>query len=437
MAEAALTRTSAALDASFEGKMSVYLTPRIFWQGAATYGDKVQLISYLDRNYTAVEIWSYFAHEGTHALAQDLAGAFENPEQEGHPDGVLVEGLAVWASGGHYRQEPLDMWAAVIAASDAYIPLSELREGPFYDFQHEISYLEAASFVKYLIAAYGLDRFKKLYGLATGDPAHDQRSVERLYGQNYEQLERAWLDHLDGLEPTLEQAETWHLTRRSFDLTRRYETELDPDARILPSSPPPAWTTDTLEIFLHRKETPKNIVLETSLIAAQERLYGGDLKGAALLLDDIEAALDAKEREDALDRPSQVARKLILELVAAQDRAVLTADAGAYLSTVRPTTALAEEKVVADRLGSPFTAYRQEVVRLDVADDGLSAQGVVLIHSELAQELACLMAPVCHETMTEDGQLQTVTFARTQDGWLMTSRAAVGAILAPLPAARD
>ena len=128
--------------------------PRIFWQGGAAYGDKVQLMSYLDRNYTGVETWSYFTHEGTHALAQDL---LQPKEEGGGPDGVLVEGLAVWASDGHYRQEPIDAWAAAIAASDQYLPLSELRAGPFYDFQHEISYLEGASFVKFLVERYGLD----------------------------------------------------------------------------------------------------------------------------------------------------------------------------------------------------------------------------------------------------------------------------------------
>ena len=74
---------------------------------------------------------------------------------------------------------------------------------------------------------------------------------------------------------------------------RRYETDLDPDARYLPPKPPPEWTSDTLKIFWRRVNAPVNIVLETALIAVQERLYGGDLAGAEALLDDIEAALDA------------------------------------------------------------------------------------------------------------------------------------------------
>jgi|GEM_PF-987504 len=432
MAEAALARTCEMLEVEFDGKMYIYLVPRIFWQGAATYGDKVQLISYLDRNYTAVETWSYFTHEGTHALAQDLAQAHGRPKEEGGPDGVLIEGLAVWASGGHYRREPLDAWAAAVAASDEYIPLAELRTGPFYDFQHEISYLEAASFVKFLIGQYGLDRLKELYGLASGEAAHDEALVERLYGQGYDHLEAAWLDYLAGLEPAPEEAKTWRLTHRSFDLMRRYETEMDPDARILPSSPPPEWTTDTLKIFLHRLEKPANVVLETALIAAQERLYGGDLGGAAGLMDDVEAALDAGGSGEGLDLPSLNARRAILKQVAAQDRAVLRADAGAYLSTVRSMSTLALDRAWEEKLQPPLSTYRQEVVRLDLGDDGLNAWGVVLVHAKLADKTIAL-EPTSTAAGSEDGNLYAVRFIKASGDWFMTDRKPVDPALAPLP----
>ncbi len=434
VAEAALERTSATLEVSFFDQMQIYLVPRLFWQGGAAYGDKVQLISYLDRNYAAVETWSYFTHEGTHALAQDLG---QPKEQGGAPDGVLTEGLAVWASDGHYRQDPLDAWAAVVAASDEYIPLANLRTGPFYDFQHETSYLEAASFTKFLVERYGLDKFKELYGLATGDTAGDEALVQRLYGRGYADLEAAWLDHLAGLEPRPEQAETWRLTVRSFDLMRRYETELDPDARILPPNPPPEWTTDTLRIFLHRLEAPVNVVLETSLIAAQERLHSGDLAGAATLLDDVEAALDAGAGSEPLNPPSLAARQAILSLVATQDRAVLRADALTYSSTLAPASALAAGRAVEETLHPPFASYRQEVVRLDVANDGFSAQGVVLLHAELAEKtIGASEASPDGQPFAGDGQLFAVAFIKTAGRWRMSGREPVEATV-PLPPASE
>jgi hypothetical protein len=415
LAETSLANIVPILDVQFEGQMDVYLVPRVFWQGGAAYGDKVQLISYLDRNYTGIEIWSYFTHEGTHALAQDLLQP--KAEGEGGPDGVLVEGLAVWASGGHYRQEPLDAWAAVVAASDAYLPLAGLRAGPFYDFQHETAYLEGASFVKFLIEQYGLPKFKELYGRANSDAVHDESLVELLYNKGYATLEAEWLAYLAGLDPTPEQAQTWDLKVRSFDLMRRYETELDPDARILPQTPT-EWSSDTLHIFLHRASDPLNVVLETALIAAQERLYGGDAVGAAALLNDMQAALDAG---GDLTRPSLQARAALLDLVAAQDRAVLRADADAYRYTLAPTSALARDAAVADRLAPPFVAYEQEMVRLDVADDGRSAQGMVLVHAQVADD-----------QFPGDGQLWAVTFVQAAGGWRMAGRTPTEAIL-PLP----
>jgi hypothetical protein len=405
LAEASLARITSVLEMDFDSQMSIYFVPRVFWQGGAAYGDKVQLISYLDRNYTGIETWSYLTHEGTHALAQDL---LQPKEDGGGPDAVLVEGLAVWAGDGHYRQEPIDLWAAVVADSDQYIPLADLRAGPFYDFQHEISYLEGASFVKFLIERYGLDKFKELYGQATGDATHDEALVERLYGTGYGTLEADWLAYLAGLDPAPGQAKVWRLKVRSFDLMRRYETELDPDARVLPGTAPPEWTSDTLKIFLGPVEAPVNVVLETALIAAQERLYGGDPEGATALLDDVAAALDAG---GLLTRPSLQARQAILDLVAAEDRAVLRADPDAYRDTLDPAFAQSLGGDLEVDLQVPFTAYRQQVVRLDLAQDGLSAEGVVLLHVELADG-----------DSTRNGRLFALSFVKATDGWLVTGR---------------
>ena len=420
VAEASLAHIEPVLEVDLEGQMSIYFVPRVFWQGGAAYGDKVQLISYLDRNYTAVEIWSYFTHEGTHALAQDVLQPKENG---GGPDGVLVEGLAVWASGGHYAREPIDEWAAAVAASDGYLPLSELRAGPFYEFQHETSYMESGSFVQFLVGRYGLDRLKELYGRATGEAEHDEALVQSLYGKGYGDLEAEWLEFLAGLDPSPEQAGRWRLQVRTFDLMRRYQTELDPDARVLPSTAPPEWTSDTLKVFLKRADAPLNLVLETALIAAQERAADGDLDGAGALLDDVEAALDAG---GVLTRPSLRARRQILEALAAQDRAILRADAAAYRDGLDPASDLARPEAISERLSPPFGAYRQELVRLDLTDDRLEARGVVLVH-----------AGVAGGEFAEDGRLFAVEFVQIDGRWLMSAREPAEPDLFPPPTRAD
>ncbi|MFC2030280.1 hypothetical protein ACFLWA_06080, partial [Chloroflexota bacterium] len=293
-----------------------------------------------------------------------------------------------------------------------YLPLADLRKGPFYDFQHETSYLEGASFVKFLIDGYGLDSLVELYSLETGDREHDEALVKGIYGKEYRALEADWLDYLAGITPTEEQAESWRLKVRSFELMRRYETELDPDARVLPPKPPPEWTTDTLKIFLRRLDEPVNIALETALIEVQQRLYVGDLSGAERILDDVESALDAG---GALQHPALQARQAIVESLHQQDRAILRGDWEAYLSTVHPASTLSGEEGVALWLRVPLTAYHQELVRLDVADDGQRAQGVVLVHGQAdGEELA------------EDGHLFSVSFVTVEgegsNGWLILDR---------------
>jgi hypothetical protein len=416
LAEASLGQISSRLDLDFAEQMSVYFVPRIFWQGGAAYADKVQLISYLDRNYTGIETWSYFTHEGTHALAQDLLQPKENG---GGPDGVLVEGLAVWASGGHYRLEPIDAWAAVVASSDEYLPLAELRAGPFYDFQHETSYLEGASFVKYLIERYGLETLKELYGRATGEAGHDEALVGELYGRSYEDLEAEWLAYLSGLKPSMEESETWRLKVRSFDLMRRYETELDPVARLLPGTAPPEWTSDTLRIYLNRMGAPLNVALETALIDAQELIYGSDPGGASSLLDDLEAVLDSGG--DVLP-PSIRARLSILDLLARQDRATLRADTAAYEATLASTSPLISAEMVSERLSPPLLAYEQELVRLHVAADGLSAEGVVLEHGQ-----------VLDGAWADDGKLFEMRFVRADGEWLMAIREPMAPVVPAVP----
>jgi hypothetical protein len=149
-------------------------------------------------------------------------------------------------------------------------------------------------------------------------------------------------------------------------------------------------------------------VLETALIAVQERLYGGDPEGATMLMDDVEAALEAG---GLLTRPSLQARQAILDLVAAEDRAVLRADPDAYRDPLDPAFAQSLGGDLEVDLQVPFTAYRQQVVRLDLAQDGLSAEGVVLLHVELADG-----------DSTRNGRLFALSFVKATDGWLVTGR---------------
>ena len=174
---------------------------------------------------------------------------------------------------------------------------------------------------------------------------------------------------------------------------------------------------------IKRADAPVNLILETALIAAQERTRDGDVDGARALLDDVEAALDAG---GTLARPSLVARREILEGLAAQDRAVLRADADAYRETLDPASDLVRAEAVTERISPPFRSYRQEPVRLDLSDDGSRAHGVVLIHADLVDG-----------DFSKDGKLFAIEFVRVGGRWLMSRRESAQPDLYPPPARAD
>jgi hypothetical protein len=139
------------------------------------------------------------------------------------------------------------------------------------------------------------------------------------------------------------------------------------------------------------------------------------------LLDDIEAALDTNGE---FVSPSLRAREEIVALVAGQDRAVLCADPKAYQDTLDPSSPLARSEAVVEALHPAFTAYGQEVVRLDLTGDGNAAQGMVLLHAQVAAG-----------GYAGDGQLRAVAFVRTAHGWRMAGRQPAQVILS-LPSVR-
>ncbi len=296
VAEASYTQAATLLPPTQPISVSVYLVPRVFWQGGVAYGDGPLVISYLDRNYVGVEPWSYFVHEVAHALG---GGLVPDGNEVG---GLLGEGAAVYATGGHYSIEPVEAWAAVIAASDQYIPLCTLRND-FYAAQHEIAYIEGASFSAYLIRTYGLPAYKQIYAAQQPQRGGREESAEQFCeadnrriveptGKTAGQLEQDWLAALRTLRPTDQQRRQWELTVRFFETMRRYEEQLDQPARDLPG-PPDKWGQATAAAFLNPAMGRRAEVLETMLIAANHANHAGEVEQADALLDAIDQSIAA------------------------------------------------------------------------------------------------------------------------------------------------
>lgn len=364
-AQASLARISTRLDLSFDGTLDVYLIERVFWQGAAVYGGQYVLISYLDRNYVDIPLSLYFDHELTHALAFTLI-----PE-EGQGASLLSEGLAVWATGGHYGPEPIHAMAAALPEMGQLVPLPALLDD-FYGAQHEVAYIQAASFVGWLIEREGLERFKAFYG--------DAARPERHYDAGYDGLEQEWLAWLarEWGDEAVRGRAWWEAQIRFFDLMRAYGEQWDPVARILPDAPP-SWNAPLRRQYQNNEDGALNIAVESQLIAASEQLSCRDDPAASqVLLDEVAAALAAGR----VDRPGPLAaRHAVAERLVGQAEALQRLDRTALTAGAVPEAAARLARLLDEM--APNGPVRQESARLDLSGDRAVAR--VVWHSEIGR----------------------------------------------------
>jgi len=286
-ADAALAHDEAMLGVPLKEKVPFTLLSRLLGNGGFTASEIS--ITYIDRNAAASDLYTIFAHEGTHWLDRQIART--------RPI-IMTEGLAVYVAGGHFHTEPIEARAAALLALDRYIPLTELANN-FYQSQHEVGYLEAAGFIQYLVEQYGWPKFRAMYGSFNAAPSDAQMldaALKLQYGQGLADMEAAWLAHLRSLPPDPDQVSNLRLTIDLYDTMRRYQQLDDPSAYFLT-----AWLPDGNDArkrgifadFIRHPDGPDNITLETMLVAAGQALNGGDYPRAGALIDSVNAALDA------------------------------------------------------------------------------------------------------------------------------------------------
>ena len=286
-ADAAFAHVSATLGITREQKVGFTLVSRLLGHGG--FASSEISLSYLDRNPAVTELFSVFAHEGTHILDRQIATVRPT---------MMVEGLAVYVAGGHFKTEPLDARAAAVLALDRYIPLTDLANG-FYPAQHEIGYLEAGAFINYLVARDGWPTFKGMYATfqsAPTDAAMLDAALRAHYNVTLADMEAEWLAYLRAQPADPAQVEDLRLTVALFDTLRRYQQLKDPAAYFLS-----AWLPDGREArrrnivgdFVRHPLAPDNIALEAMLDAAGMNLHAGAYPATADLLAAVNTALDA------------------------------------------------------------------------------------------------------------------------------------------------
>lgn len=277
----------ARLGVPMERKLDLYLIDRVFGQGG--YATSNVVISYLDRNYTGGGFHEVLVHELTHLLDRQFA-----------PDRIafLAEGLAVWAAGGHYKQEDIDQRVKALREINLYQPLPNLIDN-FYESQHEAGYIQAAGFMNYLITVYGWDETRAFYAGVHPQPGEPhtvavERSLQTNFNLTLAQVERDWMGYLDSLPRNGHAVSDLLTTVRYYDLMRDYQLSYDPTAHFLQAWLPYAQELEqrglTAEVTRH-PSSHINVTLEVMLNAVDQAILNADYNRANVILDSVERAL--------------------------------------------------------------------------------------------------------------------------------------------------
>ena len=214
------------MGSDFTQPITVTILPRLLGHGGFS-SDEIS-VSYLDRNYAANSWEMVVHHEMVHDIDGKLGGDFRPT--------ILVEGLAVYMAGGHYKPEPLMPRTAALLEGylNWYIPLKTLTND-FYASQHEIGYMEGASLIEFMVKTYGWDAFSAFYrdihineGESQSDAINTALKVH--FSITFDQLEQDFLTALDQEADTSAWVEDVRFTITNYDTLRRYQQLLDPSA---------------------------------------------------------------------------------------------------------------------------------------------------------------------------------------------------------------
>jgi hypothetical protein len=283
------------MGSDFTQPITVTILPRLLGHGGFS-SDEIS-VSYLDRNYAANSWEMVVHHEMIHDIDGKLGGDFRPT--------ILVEGLAVYMAGGHYKLEPLMPRTAALLEGylNWYIPLKTLADD-FYASQHEIGYMEGASLVEYLVKTYGWDAFSAFYRdihINQGESQSDaiNAALKVHFSTSFDQLEQDFLASLGQESDTSAWVDDVRLTVTYYDSLRRYQQLLDPSAYFRT-----AWLLDNKTMrergivadYLRHPHTPQNLALETFFITANNQVSAQQFTDASQTLDVINLVLDGIEQ---------------------------------------------------------------------------------------------------------------------------------------------
>lgn len=286
-AESAAQEASERLAVTRREKIDLYFIDRVIGQGG--YASSNMVISYLDRNYAGGGLHEVLVHEMAHLLDREFA-----------PRRVpfLAEGLAVWAAGGHYKQEDIDQRVKALREENLYVPLRDLIDD-FYAYQHEVGYQEAAGFINYLVKRYGWESVRAFYAdvnpqSETSIAAAVEQALVRHFGLSLSEAEAAWLGNLDAIPRQPGTASDLLTTIRYYEVMRDYQLRYDPTAHFLQAWLPYPQELEQRQLTAEVSRHPQseiNVTLEVMLYDVDQSLKSGNYGRANVILDSVERAM--------------------------------------------------------------------------------------------------------------------------------------------------
>jgi len=276
----------------FSDPIPITVLPRVLGHGG--FAASEIYISYLGQNYAGNDFSQVLHHEMIHLLDSRLAGDLR--------PALLVEGLAVYLSGGHFKREPLLPRAAALVDLGWYLPLAPLADA-FYTSQHEIGYLEGGALVQYMVNTFGWKAFDTFYRDIHPHSSGKQSqaidaALQTHFGLTLAQLEARFLASLHHQQINPDMYDDIHLSVYYYDTVRRYQQLLDPSAYFLTAWLPAAEQMRERGIvadYLRHPENPENVALEAMLVEADRDLRAGNYVEVGKTLSQINTALDELE----------------------------------------------------------------------------------------------------------------------------------------------
>lgn len=289
---------SQEMQAEFNAPVSVVFIPRVLGHGGFTTQEIA--VTYLDRNYIGDATEMILRHELAHLLDGQLGGDLRPT--------LLVEGLAVYISGGHFKPELLMPRAAVLVDNHQYIPFDDLIDD-FYNTPHEIGYMEAGALVEFMVETWGWEDFSSFYRDIHPAPDEGRQSVamdialQKHFNLSLKALEQRFLEALVSQSISSESKDDVRLTVDYYNTVRRYQQSLDPSAYFLT-----AWILDGKDMrqrsitadYMRHPSTVNNLVLETMLQAAGDSLRNTNYSEAEHLISAVNLVLDALGRDESI-----------------------------------------------------------------------------------------------------------------------------------------